>query len=58
MIDDGEKKEELKIIEESKLYYPDPEKTKKSVAKSVENFQSLLQESWENPLKFWSEVKN
>jgi acetyl-CoA synthetase len=52
------KERELGLIEEAQLYYPDPEKAKKSVAGSVEKFDSLLKESWENPEKFWSDVAN
>jgi len=58
MVDEDGQKEELRMIRESRLYYPDSNKTKKSVAKSAENFDSLLKESWKNPSKFWSDVAN
>ncbi|VUT26485.1 MAG: acetate--CoA ligase [Candidatus Methanolliviera sp. GoM_asphalt] len=53
MIDEkGGRTDELKMIKGAHLYYPDPEKASKSVAGSVENFSSMLEESWKNPSKF------
>lgn len=52
----GIKPEELKMISESKLYYPDPEKAKKTNAGSVEKFNKILRKSWEDPAGFWSDV--
>ena len=48
--------EELKMIKESKIFYPNPEKVKKSVAGSIEKFNELLKLSWDNPEKFWDDV--
>ncbi len=48
--------EELKMIKESKLYYPEPGKVKESVLGSVDAFNELLRKSWEEPEKFWADV--
>ncbi|MEW5898111.1 MAG: acetate--CoA ligase [Bacillota bacterium] len=50
------KPEELKMISESKLYYPDPEMTRKTDLGSVDAFNALLRRSWEDPAGFWADV--
>ncbi|MCL4512170.1 MAG: acetate--CoA ligase [Bacteroidetes bacterium] len=46
--------DELKMIVESQLHYPDPEKTKKTKLGSMETFASLLRQSQEDPETFWA----
>ena len=46
--------DELKMIVESQLHYPDPEKTKKTELGSMEAFASLLHQSQEDPETFWA----
>jgi len=48
--------EEIRMIKESKLIYPDPEKVRQTVLGSVEAFDDLLHRSWEDPAAFWAGV--
>jgi len=48
--------DELKMIAESKLIYPNPKRAEKTNAGSVDNFNDLLRKSWENPAGFWADV--
>jgi len=48
--------EELKMIRESKLYFPPPDKVKQSVMGSVDAFNALLRKSWEDPASFWGDM--
>lgn len=48
--------EEIRMITESKLVYPDPNKTKQSVLGSVEAFEELLRKSHDDPEAFWDGV--
>ncbi|MGB9903202.1 MAG: acetate--CoA ligase [Desulfotomaculales bacterium] len=50
------KPEEIRMIRESKLYYPDPEMTRKTALGSVDAFNALLRRSWEDPAGFWADV--
>ncbi len=50
------RQKDLKMIRESKVFFPDPEKVRKTNTGSIEAFNELLKESWENPEKFWDDV--
>ncbi|MBO8128159.1 MAG: acetate--CoA ligase [Peptococcaceae bacterium] len=44
------------LVNNSKIYYPDPEKVKGTAAGSVDKFNELLKRSQEDPAGFWSDV--
>ncbi len=48
--------EALRMIQQSRLHYPDLEKMRRTNCGSAEAFQALLRKSLENPAEFWSDV--
>ena len=48
--------DELQMIRQSRLYFPDPERTRRTSCGSAEAFQALMRKSVETPEQFWAEV--
>src|SRR5215470_4747032 len=48
--------EALRMIQDSRLYFPDPNKSKRTNCGGIEAFQELLHKSWTQPEKFWADV--
>ncbi len=48
--------DELHMIQQSRLYFPDPERTRRTSCGSAEAFQALMRKSVEAPGQFWAEV--
>src|SRR5215831_9294878 len=46
----------LRMIEDSRLYFPDPDKSKRTNCGGAEAFKMLLRKSWDKPDEFWAEV--
>jgi acetyl-CoA synthetase len=46
----------LRMIQDSRLYFPDPDKSTRTNCGGAEAFQALLQKSWDKPDEFWSDV--
>jgi acetyl-CoA synthetase len=48
--------DELRMIKESGLYYPNPEKVRETHHSSADAFNALLRKSQDDPETFWAEV--
>ena len=48
--------DELHMIQQSRLHFPDPERTRRTSCGSAEAFQALMRKSVETPGQFWAEV--
>jgi acetyl-CoA synthetase len=46
----------LRMIEDSRLYFPNPARSKRTNCGSAEAFQAMLKKSWDKPDQFWEEV--